>query len=156
MAKSKRYTDQDLILAVSESTSNAQVLTKLGLKAAGGNYKLLKRAIQELNLDTSHFTGMAWKKGKPSSNRRDIKDYLVYGSNIGSYALKLKLIKEKIFEHKCYNCGLTEWQGGKIPVELEHIDGNNINNLLSNLTLLCPNCHALTSTYRGKNKKLKV
>jgi|688.fasta_scaffold613712_2 hypothetical protein len=69
-----------------------------------------------------------------------------------SHKLKLRLIKDGYFKHKCDRCGNTEWQNHPIPLELEHIDGNSSNHTLSNLSLLCPNCHALTSTYRGKNK----
>lgn len=69
-----------------------------------------------------------------------------------SNKLRLRLLKEGYFEHKCSNCFLTEWLGKPIPLELEHMDGNSSNNLIDNLTLLCPNCHSLTPTYRGKNK----
>lgn len=51
----------------------------------------------------------------------------------------------------CNSCGLEDWLGEKIPLELEHKDGTSTNHKLSNLELLCPNCHAQTSTYRGKN-----
>lgn len=53
--------------------------------------------------------------------------------------------------HKCEVCTLEVWQGKQIPIELDHIDGNPENNDLENLRLICPNCHAQTSTYRGKN-----
>ena len=69
-----------------------------------------------------------------------------------SNKLRLRLLEEGYFQYKCYNCNLTEWLGSPIPLELEHIDGNSSNNLLDNLTLLCPNCHSLTPTYRGRNK----
>ena len=68
------------------------------------------------------------------------------------FRLHKRLIEEKIFQAKCYNCRLELWLGNPIPLELEHIDGNPHNHNLNNLTLLCPNCHALTPTYRGKNK----
>lgn len=61
--------------------------------------------------------------------------------------------------HCCESCGLREWLDKPIPLELEHIDGNNRNNIKDNLKLLCPNCHAQTPTYRGRNKnsgKIKV
>jgi len=58
--------------------------------------------------------------------------------------------------HKCESCSNTEWLGDPIPLELEHIDGNNKNQVKENLLLLCPNCHAKTSTYRGKNIKKKI
>lgn len=54
--------------------------------------------------------------------------------------------------HVCNKCKLSEWNGLTIPIELEHIDGNSQNNSLDNVELLCPNCHAQTSTYKGKNK----
>jgi hypothetical protein len=69
-----------------------------------------------------------------------------------SNKLRLRLLEEGIFPHKCNNCELTDWLGNPIPLELEHIDGNSSNNKLENLELLCPNCHSLTDTYRGKNK----
>lgn len=53
--------------------------------------------------------------------------------------------------HKCEDCGLEHWKSEKIPLELEHIDGDNRNNRKSNLKLLCCNCHALTETWRGRN-----
>lgn len=63
---------------------------------------------------------------------------------------KRLLISEK--GHKCMTCGLSEWQGNPIPLELEHKDGDSGNWSKENLELLCPNCHALTPTYKAKNK----
>lgn len=57
--------------------------------------------------------------------------------------------------HKCESCLNIEWLGDPIPLELEHVDGNNKNQIKENLLLLCPNCHAKTSTYCGKNMKRK-
>ena len=65
--------------------------------------------------------------------------------------------RHNLLEYKCQNCGCDgNWQGGTIALEIDHIDGDNTNNELSNLRYLCPNCHALTETYRGKNKALKA
>lgn len=83
-----------------------------------------------------------------------ISQILVPNSNYQSYKLKRRLLREKYFEHKCYNCNLTEWMNQPITLELEHIDGNHTNNQIENLTLLCPNCHALTPTWRGRKLKL--
>lgn len=70
--------------------------------------------------------------------------------------LKNKLIKEGLKTHECENCGLYEWLGNKIPIELHHIDGNNKNNEIYNLKILCPNCHSITHNFRGRNKKRKT
>lgn len=57
-----------------------------------------------------------------------------------------------IFGHVCMVCGLSEWTGQPIPLDVEHTDGNSSNNTLSNLKLLCLNCHGLTSTWKSSNK----
>lgn len=58
----------------------------------------------------------------------------------------------ELYGVKCSKCGLTEWNGQPIPIELEHIDGNSDNNNEENVCLLCPNCHAQTPTYKARNK----
>lgn len=66
---------------------------------------------------------------------------------------KLLLVKTGLLIYKCYECELVEWRGKKLSLQLDHIDGNATNNSLSNLRLLCPNCHSQTETYCGKNRK---
>lgn len=100
------------------------------------------------------YSGNKSRKGlQRTENYKNVEEYLFNGSLIQSHKLKLKLIRENIFEHKCQRCGLCEWEGVDIPLELDHIDGQHFNNELSNLRLLCPNCHALTDTYRAKNRR---
>lgn len=152
-ARYRSYSDEDIILAVKQSLSKAGVLRLLGLAAKGGNYKTVDRAIARLSLDTEHFKGQAIHAGQKFAPKRPLSYYLAKGSLAQTDRLRRRLLSEGVFEHKCYRCGLTEWLDVKIPLELEHVDGDNENNELSNLTLLCPNCHALTPTYRGKNQK---
>ena len=151
---SKRtFTNEQFIEAVKLSTSLRQILTQLNLKEAGGNYKTIKNLIIELNLDTSHHTGQLWSKGKTLQPKRNIEDYFNNTQKIQSHTFKLRLIKEGYKSHQCEICLLKEWNNLPIPIELDHIDGNHLNNNLSNLRILCPNCHAQTDTYRGKNIK---
>lgn len=144
----RKYTKEQLILAVQSSISIREALIKLNVSPYGGNYKVIKDYIQKLNLDTSHFTGQTHSRGKNFGPKRPIEDYLSNKHRISSHKLRKRLISEGFFEHKCYCCGNKQWNEQPIPVELEHKDGNHHNNDLHNLTLLCPNCHAQTSTYR--------
>ena len=113
------------------------------------------KAIQEFNLNISHFTGQGWNTGlkfKPFE-AKPIENILVINSNYQSYKLKRRLIQEGFKENICERCKLSEWQGLPIPLELHHKNGNNRDNRLENIVLLYPNCHALTESYRGKNKR---
>ena len=155
----RRRTRNDAALreAVAQAKSVAGTLRLLGLRAIGGNYKTVHRAISELELDTSHWTGKGHRKGTriPMVPAQPLSVLLVAQSHYKTSKLRLRLLSEQVFPHKCCECGLAEWRGGPIPLELDHRDGDNTNNLLENLRLLCPNCHALTDTYRGRNKGRK-
>jgi len=147
-----KYTIEQFKLAVLASRSIRQVLNKLGLKPAGGNYSTFHKLVAKNNIDISHLKKQGWNKGMLFGPKRPIKDYLSNKHGIQSNALKKRLIREGIFQHKCSTCKGTEWLGNPIPIELDHINGNSSDNSLDNLRILCPNCHALTPTYRGKNK----
>jgi hypothetical protein len=143
MRKYRQYTDQDVINSSKEVKSIAELLRKLNLKEAGGNYAHIKKTLQRLKINTDHWTGQGWSKGQQK------KDWSQY-SKVGH--LKKHLIKKK--GHKCENCGLTEWQKQSIVLEVHHEDGDRTNNDFSNLKLLCCNCHALTHNWRNKNKNI--
>ena len=150
--KLHKYSKEQLIEAVKASTSMRQILLKLNVAPYGGNYDVLRKALQHFNLDTSHFKGQAWNKGKQLPRKRLLDDYLTNKIFIQSYKLRNRLLSDGIMERRCCNCELTTWQNLPIPLELDHINGNNQDNRLKNLRLLCPNCHALTPTYRSKNR----
>lgn len=142
--RTKRYTEQEFIDAVASSISIRELLIKLGLNPTGGNYKNAQSNISKLNLNVSHFKGQGHNKDKIFGPKRPIEDYLSNQFPITSDSLRRRLLKEGFFEHKCYRCNQTEWLGEPIPLELHHKDRNHTNNNLSNLAILCPNCHSLT------------
>ena len=136
MRKYRKYTDEDIIRFAKEVKSIAGLLDKLDLIKAGGNYINLKKNLQRLKVDTSHWTGQGWNKAAK------LKDWSKYTL---SASLKPHLIKER--GHQCQNCKSNKWMDEIIPLELHHIDGDRTNNNQKNLQLLCPNCHALTDNY---------
>lgn len=140
--------------AIKNSHSIAEALRYLGIVDKGGNYRLIKAAIKDFNIDTSHFTGMGWNVGMKFNPHPPLKteDILVENSNYESYKLKERLFKEGYKERICECCGNSEWMGKPIALELHHINGDNTDNRIENLQILCPNCHALTDTYRGRKK----
>lgn len=154
MGRQQSYTDEEFIEAVKTSLSIRQVLSKLGLVEAGGNYRQVKRKAKILGVDLSHFTGQAHLKGQSHSWAKKISldDILVKDSTYNGH-LRQRLLKEKIFDEKCYKCGITEWLGQRISLELEHKNGDRFDNRIENLIILCPNCHSQTKYYRGRNKK---
>jgi len=147
----RKYTKEEFIESVKSSISIRQCLKKLGLAPKGGNYRTFHRYVKKLSIDISHFKGQGWNKGQNFGPKRPIEDYLSNKFKTSSHSLRKRLVKENYFEHKCYKCNHTRWNNEPIPLELEHKDGDHSNNNLDNLTLLCPNCHAQTSTYRGRN-----
>lgn len=139
---------------VARCYSLAQVLKELGKEPKGGNYRILKRRLKEEGISTEHFTGQGHNKGKTwSSPKRKTEDILTENSNFQSYKLRNRLLKEKLIEYKCSQCPIEDTYNGKpISLHLDHVNGNNTDNRLENLRLLCPNCHSQTETYAGKNK----
>lgn len=139
-----KYTKELLSPIVDESKSFAEVVKKLGLKNSGGNNSHIRKVIKQLGLDTSHFLGQSWSRGRTFSPKYDISIYLNNEQAIGSSTLRKRLIKEGYFKKSCSMCGLSEWLENPISLELHHKDGDHENNNLDNLSVLCPNCHSLT------------
>lgn len=142
------------------NTSNtlAEVIIKIGLSLHGENYKLLQEKIKQDNLSL-----IKLKENKKSNSTGgvsliDLNDVLVKNSLYSRSSLKRRLIQENSLEYKCFICSNTgEWNGQKLTLELDHINGINTDNRLENLRFLCPNCHSQTDTYKGKNvKRIKV
>jgi hypothetical protein len=151
-----KWTDEELRDAVASSLSVASVIRALGLVPAGGNYDQVQRRIRDLGVDTSHFTGQGWNKGGQfvPTPALPLEEVLVAGRWTGSHLLKKRLFRAGLKKPQCELCGWCQRApDGRIPVELDHINGDRNDNRLENLRILCPNCHSLQPTHRGLNKK---
>lgn len=91
------------------------------------------------------------KRGNQTKRKNAVENAFKMGSGISRGALCNYMVKDLGIEYKCAKCGIQEWMGEEIHLQVHHIDGNGFNNELSNLQLLCPNCHSQTDTYAGRN-----
>lgn len=158
LMKKRSWTAAQLRKAVKGSFSYRQVLKKLGLREAGGNYAQIKKYIAEYDLDSSHFKGRGWNAGMTGIGkpRIPLEKILVKGSHFQSYKLKKRLFNANLKPQHCEQCGWAErTEDGYLPLELDHINGDRYDNRLENLRVLCPNCHSLTSSHRGRCGKGK-
>lgn len=157
--KPRKWDIEDLRIAASKSRSVRQVLSYLGLKEAGGNYSQIKKYLNSYKIDTAHFKGRGWNKGLKglvTTPRIPIEKILVRNSTFQSYKLKKRLFGAGLKLPRCEECGWAEkTEDGRIPLELDHINGDASDNRLNNLRVLCPNCHSLKPTHRGRNLRNK-
>jgi 5-methylcytosine-specific restriction endonuclease McrA len=129
--------------AIKSSKTMSEAARKLDMP-----FMTFKRKAGDLYKPNQSGKGVSKKSGKkiPLS---DILEGLhpQYQSN----KIRIRLIEEGVKEAKCECCNNTEWLGKPISLEVDHINGNSTDHRLDNLKILCPNCHAQTDTYRGKN-----
>lgn len=153
----KKVSNEEFIQIVKESLSYSEIIKKMGLIPAGGNFLTVKKRIKQLNLDVSHMTGQGWNTGerfKSFHPIQDISEILVENSTyVTTSHLKERLFKEGLKEKRCECCKNTEWMGQPIKLELHHINGIKDDLRIENLQILCPNCHAYTDNYRGRKLK---
>lgn len=156
-ARSSCHTDElvrrlcacDLVTLVATHGSRAELLRSLGLAPNATTYGALRRALARSGIPATAINGRRKGGTKPTP----LADILVRHSTwTNSARLRSRLIAEGHKADRCEACGLTSWQGRPAPLQLDHVDGDRTNNELSNLRILCANCHALTATWGVLNR----
>ncbi len=149
MSRKLKVSDEEILDIATTAQSATSAASILGIK-----YSTFKVHAERLGVFRPNQSGKGISKPITDNRKIPLKEILEgehpqYQSN----KLRTRLINERVKERRCECCGLTEWLGKNISLELDHIDGNCYNTRIENLRIVCPNCHAQTETYRGKNKK---
>lgn len=140
--------EDDVKSWVANSLPKAEIAKRLNCNPKTVNSLLEKWGIT--------YKGNQGSRGRTYKTYKPANYYIDNNKPIKSDRLKQKLIRDGLKKPICEQCGNHEWMGKPIPLELHHVDGDHYNNELTNLQLLCPNCHAFTENYRGRNTKLNT
>lgn len=138
--------------AVLNSYCKSDVLRYLGISLKSGNFQTLDKYLIKYNIDSSNLV-YDNKRGNRFKTKYTHSDIFCENSKVNRNTLKSNIDKDKLLEYKCSECGLDSiWNGKKINLQLDHINGINNDNRLENLRYLCPNCHSQTETYCNKKR----
>lgn len=142
---------------VSSSMSLDSITKKLGKHESYARYVLFD--IRRWKIDISHFRGrqhLSFSQNPLCYTKVPLD--LVFSNTIPlrSWHLKARLIEEGLKEKKCEHCQRTHYSGEEIPLELNHKNGDHFDNSKENIEIICPNCHSLTPTFAGRNRKCNI
>ena len=158
MSARRTWSDDQLCEAVRSSLSMAEAIRKLGLRCenGGSNFSRIKEHIKRLGIDTSHMLGKGANiagrhKGGPKA--RHWRIVLRNGKRERSGTLR-RAFTESGAEYRCVICGQEpKWNGKELTLQIDHKNGNRMDNRPSNLRYLCPNCHSQTPTWGRKKSR---
>lgn len=130
---------EDILNWIEANEPKAEMARRLACKI-----DTLNSYLSKMDID---YKGNQGSRGKKTDSKRKTAEELSKNPLCSSHKMRNRLIEDNIKLPKCEQCNLTLWLGKAIPLELHHKDGNHYNNTLDNLEILCPNCHAQTSSY---------
>lgn len=140
--KHKKLTDQQIFDAYAAFKVANVMAAKLGVPT-----NTISRHSKRLGLTFAHGGG----KITPLNEILEGKH-----PHFNTNKLKKKLLQEGVKTNQCEECGIVDHNGKPLVMQLDHIDGNSHDHRLSNLRMLCPNCHSQTETFSGKNKIVRA
>ena len=154
----KQTSDERIVQLVANNRSYQSILATLGLTInSGGNNRWIRTKVIAIGLNTDHFTGQGHLKGKSHNwgKKQPLSEILIQDSDYSSTVrLKIRLIRDGLLKNECYECGLNSiWNDKPIVLQIDHINGDNRDNRIENLRILCPNCHSQTNTFCSRGRK---
>jgi hypothetical protein len=153
-----RYGEEEARRAISQSLTYTEALRRLGMRAAGGNFRTIRRYAEEIwRIPVDHFDPDAARNRALVRRPLPLPLVLVEGSTYCRTKLKRRLYDEGLKTRVCELCGQDEiWHNRRMALILDHINGVADDNRLENLRIVCPNCAATLETHCGRQNRLSV
>jgi hypothetical protein len=137
----------DLVAELDRFPTRAALLRAYGVPVTSAAYGALRMLLSERGVPPGNGSVVRTRR------RRSLEELLVKGDRPADTSrLRRRLLEEGIFARRCSSCGGTTWLDAPVPLQLDHVDGDPTNNEIGNLRVLCPNCHAMTETWCGRNR----